>query len=120
METSGNVNSNLDTNLNDMGGVLGKAGDPVNAVVHAKIDKVSGVTRSAVDSLTTGAHQGFDKAADAASQAVETFDAKREELKVTQAKLMESCRSYVQKNPVTSLGIATAVGYVISLLMRSR
>lgn len=116
METFGNVTPNP----SDTGGVLGKAGDPVNEGVHTKIDKVSGVARSAVDSLTAGAHQGFDKAAVAASQAAETFDAKREELKAAQAKLVESCRSYVRQNPITSLGIATAVGYVVSRLLTSR
>lgn len=116
METFGNVTSNP----SDTGAVLGKADDPANAGVHTKIDKVSGIARSAVDSLTAGAHQGLDKATDAASQAAETFDAKRDELKVAQAKLMESCRSYVRQNPITSLGIATAVGYVVSRLLKSR
>lgn len=120
MGTFGNVDLNSGANQNDTSGMLGKPGDTANAEVHAKIDKVSGVTRSAIDSVAAGAHQGFDKAADATSQAVEAFDTKREELKVAQAKFMESCRSYVQKNPVTSLGIATAIGYVISRMRKSR
>jgi len=110
---------NTPSNPNDTG-VLGKIGDPANAGAHAKIDRVSDVARGAVDSLAAGAHQGFDKATDVASQAVETFDAKREKLEAAQAKLIESGRSYVQRNPLTSLGIATAVGYVVSLLLKSR
>lgn len=110
---------NAASNPNDTG-VLGKVGDPANAGAHATIDKVSGVARTAVDSLAAGAHQGFDKATDVAGQAVQTFDVKREQLKVAQAKLIESGRSYVQKNPLTSLGIAAAVGYVVSRLLKSR
>ena len=87
---------------------------------HAKIDKVPDVARTTADSLSAGAHQGFDKAVDAASQAAVAFGVKREELKVAQVKLMESCRSYVRQNPLVSLGIATAVGYVLSRLLKSR
>jgi ElaB/YqjD/DUF883 family membrane-anchored ribosome-binding protein len=110
---------NAASNPNDTS-VMGKVGDPANAGAHATIDKVSGVARTAVDSLAAGAHQGFDKATDVARQAAETFDAKREELEATQAKLIESGRSYVQKNPLMSLGIAAAIGYVVSRLLKSR
>jgi ElaB protein len=116
MDPFGNVTSNP----NDAGGMLGKAGDPANPEVHAKIDKVSDIARSTVDTLAAGAHQGFDKAAAAAGQAATTLDTKREELKVAQAKLMENTRNYVRKNPVASIGIATAIGYVVSRLLRSR
>lgn len=116
METFGNATSNP----NDASGVLGKVGEPLNPGAHAKIDKVSDIARSTVDSVTAGAHQGYDKAATVAGQAAETLDAKREQLKMAQAKLMENTRSYVRNNPVASIGIAAAIGYVMSRLLRSR
>lgn len=116
MENFGNVSSTT----NEAGNLLGKAGDAAKPEVHAKIDKASDVARSAVDTLAAGAHQGLDKAVNVAGQAAVTFDAKREELKAAQAKLVENTRSYVRKNPVASIGIATAIGYVISRLFKSR
>lgn len=112
------TNFSSNTNSSDSGGMLGKAGDAANAGAHTRIDKVSDVARTTVDSLAAGAHQGYDKASDAASRAAETFDAKREELKIAQAKLMESCRGYIRQNPVASMGIATAIGYVLSRLLK--
>lgn len=115
METFGNSNvSSTETSTPS-----GQFGNSANADAHAKIDKVSSVARTTVDSLSAGAHQGFDKAVEATSQAVETFDAKREQLKAAQEKLAENCRNYVQENPLTSLGIATAVGYVFSRFIKS-
>lgn len=116
MENLGNVTSNP----SDAGNLLGKAADKANPEAHAKIDKASDIARSTVDTLANSAHQGFDKATDAAGKAAKTLDAKREELKVAQAKLMENTRSYVRKNPFASLGIATAIGYVVSRLFRTR
>lgn len=115
MDTFGNV----DANSNDTHKALGNNGDSGNAGAHAKINKVSVAAHTAVDSLSAGAHQGFDKALVVASQAAETFEAKRAELKVAQEKLIGISRGYVQQNPLTSLGIAAAVGYVLSRLLKS-
>jgi ElaB/YqjD/DUF883 family membrane-anchored ribosome-binding protein len=87
---------------------------------HDAIDKVSDAARPAVDRIASGAHQAVDKVASVAAQAAETLGVKGEQLKDMQTRAMEQCRVYVRENPVASLGIAVAAGYLLSRLLRSR
>jgi ElaB protein len=87
---------------------------------HKAIDKVSDAARPAVDRMASGAHQAVDKAAAAAHQAADTLETKGNEIKEAQARLMSECSSYVRANPVMSLGIAVAAGFLLSRLLASR
>ncbi|MFD2272193.1 hypothetical protein ACFS07_16230 [Undibacterium arcticum] len=90
--------------------------DQVSAGAHNTIDKVSGAARPAVDRIASGAHQAVDKLAVAAG----TLGSKGDQLKEVQARLMEEARVYVRENPVTSLGIAAGIGYLLSRVFSSR
>jgi hypothetical protein len=94
--------------------------DKARAGAHGAIDKASDAARPAVDRLASGAHQAVDKFASAAGQAAETLSARGEQLKNAQAQAMEQTRIYVRENPVTAIGIALAVGFVLSKLLSSR
>ena len=116
METTGKFTPNP----NDGSRNLGRTVDQASTGAHDVIDKVSNAARPAVDRFASGAHQAVDKIASAASQAAETLGVKGEQLKNAQAKAMEQCRGYVRDNPVASLGIAIAAGFLLSRLLRSR
>ena len=94
--------------------------DQARAGAHDAIDKASDAARPVVDRLASGAHQAVDKFASAAGQAAETLSVRGEQLKNVQAQAMEQTRLYVRENPVTALGIALAVGFVLSKLLSSR
>ncbi len=115
METSG-----ITPNPNDGSRNLGRAVDQAGMGAHDVINKVSDAARPAVDRFASGAHQAVDKIASAAGQAAETLGVKGEQLTNLSARAMEQCRGYVRENPVASLGIAIAVGYVLSRLLSSR
>ena len=94
--------------------------DDASAGAHSAIDKVSDAARPAVDRLASGAHEAVDKIAGAAAQAADALGAKGEQLKGVQVRVMDACRGYVREHPVASLGIAVAVGFVLSRLLSSR
>ncbi len=84
------------------------------------IDKASDAVRPALDRLASSAHQVVDKAKGAATQAAESLGAQADHLKEAQTHLVEACGGYMRTHPVTSLGIAVGVGYLISRLMASK
>lgn len=73
-----------------------------------------------IDTAAQSAHEAVDKIASATNQAAETLGEKGEQLKNAEQKLMESCRGYVQDNPITSLGIAVAAGFLLSRVLSGR
>ena len=68
------------------------------------------------DKVSHSAHEAYDKIADATSQAAEALGEKGEQLKKTEQQLMKSCRGYISENPMTSVSIAVAAGFVLSRL----
>ena len=104
----------------EAGGAVARTVDHATASAHHAIDKASDAARPAVDRVASGAHQTVEKIAGAATQAAETLDLKSEQLMDAQARLTETCRSYVRDNPVASLGIAVAAGFLLSRLLGPR
>ena len=68
------------------------------------------------DKVSDSAHAAYDKIAEATSQAAETLGEKGEQLKKTEQQLMKNCRGYISENPITSVSIAVAAGFVLSRL----
>ena len=118
MEQSGSGMST--TNPNDGARHLERTVDQASTGAHNAIDKASDAARPAVERITSGAHQAVDKFASVASQAADSLGVKGEQLMKLQERALEQCRVYVRENPVASLGIAIAAGYLLSRVLRSR
>lgn len=73
-----------------------------------------------IDKASKSAHQAVDKIALATSQAAETLGEKSEQLKNTEQRMLKNCQEYIRDNPVTSLGIAAAAGFLLSRLLSNR
>jgi len=73
-----------------------------------------------LDKASKSVHEAVDKFTHATSQAAEALGEKGDQLKNAEQRMMENCRSYVRDNPVTSLGIAVATGFLLSRLMSRR
>ncbi len=70
-----------------------------------------------IDNASHSAHEAVDKIANATNQAAEAIGEKGAQLKNAEQQLLENCRGYVRDNPVTSLGIAIAGGFLLSRLL---
>jgi ElaB/YqjD/DUF883 family membrane-anchored ribosome-binding protein len=73
-----------------------------------------------LDKVSDSAHEAFDKIASATSQAAEALGEKGEQLKKTEQQLMKNCRGYISDNPITSVSIAVAAGFLLSRLLSRR
>jgi ElaB/YqjD/DUF883 family membrane-anchored ribosome-binding protein len=116
MSTSGNNAAGS----NDGGKTVAKTIDKASTRAHNVIDRVSEAAHPAMDRLSSGAHSTVDRAASAATLTTAAFVEKREQMRYVRVRAMEQTRGYVRANPVTSIGIAVAVGFLLSRLMRTR
>lgn len=69
------------------------------------------------DKATNSANEVVDKVADAASQAAKSLGEKGEQLKKTEQQWMKDCRGYISENPMLSVSIAVAAGFLLSRLV---
>lgn len=81
--------------------------------------KVADAARPAVDRAAATAHQTVDRMVGAANEAVDSLSAKGEQLKQVQERLVSSSCAYVKENPMMSIGIAIAAGFLLSRLLSS-
>lgn len=73
-----------------------------------------------IDNIANTAHDAVDMIADVTNQAAEAISEKTGQLHNAEQQLLVSCRDYVHENPVASLGIAAAAGFVLSRLLSCR
>jgi len=116
MEAAGRVTPNS----NDGNHGLARAVDAAGTGARNAIEGASDAAQPLVDRVAFGAHQAVDRIASAAGQAAQSLDLKGEQFKGAQARVFEQCRGYVRANPLASLGIAVAAGYLLSRLLGSR
>jgi len=94
--------------------------DSARAAAHNTVDKIADAARPAVDRLASGAYRSVDKISGFAGAAAQTFVQRKEQVSVAGAELVEDCRDYVKTNPLVSIGIAAAAGFIISRLLAFR
>lgn len=119
METNSNTMT-MTGNTEMAGNGVSRTVDEATSSAHRAIDRATDAARPTVDKVAAGAHNLVDKLAGAASKTADTLDVKTGQLKDAQARLAENCRDYVRENPLASLGIAVAAGFLLSRLLASR
>ena len=88
--------------------------------IDSAVDSAKDTLRPAVKNMVAGAHHTVDRLSGAASSAADKLEVTGQRLKAAQSRASESCRTFVQEQPLTSLGIALAGGLVLGLALRSR
>jgi ElaB/YqjD/DUF883 family membrane-anchored ribosome-binding protein len=73
-----------------------------------------------VERAAEGAHETVDKIADATHKAADAIGEKGAQLQGLQEEWLENAREYINKNPVKSVGIAIAGGFLLSRLLSGR
>lgn len=78
------------------------------------------VAGAAVNRMASSAHEAVDRIADATNYAADSLSAKGHEIKLMEERWLKKVRDYVEHNPVQSLGIALASGYLLSRIISRR
>jgi ElaB/YqjD/DUF883 family membrane-anchored ribosome-binding protein len=72
------------------------------------------------DKVADFAHETVDAIADASNHAKTAFDEKSDHIINAEQQLLKNCQTYIRENPVTSLGLAVAGGFLLSRLLSRR
>lgn len=102
-------------------GTVSKVSSSAHATVNSlavAADEAARKVRPAIDQVAAFAHQAVDNAAGVAAPTADWLAAQGESLNATQKKLVADTCSYVAANPLKSLGIAVAAGFLISRMVR--
>ncbi len=103
---------------NEISGAVARTVDDAASNLHGAINRASDVARPAVDHLASGAHHAMDSLAKTAGQFAKTLDTRGEQLMAAQSRLTGRCSSMVRENPIRTLGLAVATGFVVSWLLQ--
>ena len=71
-----------------------------------------------VDRIAAGAHQAVDRIAAVANSAADHLNVKGQDLRAAKDHWTQVCGTYVKDNPLMALGIAAAVGFLVSRWIR--
>lgn len=72
------------------------------------------------DKVSDFVHETVDAVADASNHARAAFDEKSDQIMNAEQQLLKNCQTYIRENPVTSLGLAAAGGFLLSRLLSRR
>ena len=100
---------------------VNKAASSAHSAVDSMAGKAEAAARKAgpaIDRVTAMAHQAVDSAAGAAGPAVNWLAQQGESLNESQKKMVDDLCKYVSANPLKSVGIALAAGFIISRIVR--
>lgn len=75
---------------------------------------------AAVNRMASSAHDAVDRIADATNHAADSLNSKGHEIKAFEERWLKKVRNYVEHNPVQSLGIALASGFLLSRIISNR
>jgi ElaB/YqjD/DUF883 family membrane-anchored ribosome-binding protein len=83
-------------------------------------EKIAEQASAGLSRLTDTAQQTMGRVTDYASQAAARLSDKGRDLMDMEGRALESARSYVRQHPVAAIGIAIAIGLIISRLTSRR
>lgn len=108
------------SDLTNATGAVTRTVDNAASGAHRAIDKASDAARPAVDSLAAGAHNAVNSLGNAANSAAHAIDQKGTQLHDAQLRLTESTRHMVRDNPLATIGVAVAAGFLLSWMLKAR
>lgn len=122
MDTTTQGNSSFNSGMSgNNDGALNKASSSAHAAVNSiagAADEAARNVKPAIERVAAMAHQAVDKAAGAAAPTADWLTEQRDSLNATQKKLVEDSCNYVSANPLKSIGIALAAGFMLSRIIR--
>jgi ElaB/YqjD/DUF883 family membrane-anchored ribosome-binding protein len=87
---------------------------------HEQVERVAAGAHKTLDKVADATHSAADKIADATHHAADAISEKGAQLQDLQEEWLENVRKYINENPVKSVGIAIAGGFLLSRLLSGR
>ncbi|MCC5887485.1 MAG: hypothetical protein JJT88_13715 [Gammaproteobacteria bacterium] len=81
------------------------------------MDHAKDAARPTVDHIVKGAHSAVDAVGNMAAHTAEALDLKGEQFSETKAEFISATQKYLRENPVASIGIAVAAGFLLSRIL---
>ena len=101
--------------------------DKASHLAHEAIDSTTLATYEVAntivdksDELSEVAHESVVKVTTTTRQEYDTMIDKKDRLRNAEQQLMETYSTYIRQNPITSVGIAAGVGFLLSKLFNNR
>ena len=73
-----------------------------------------------LERISDSAHNTYDKVASAGNRTIDMLGETGDQLINTEQQLIKHSRNYISNNPITSVGIAAVVGFLLSQVTRRR
>jgi hypothetical protein len=102
-------------------GMLGKASTSAHATVNTiagAAEEAARKAKPAIEHVTAMAHKAVDDMAGTAAPAADWLAEQGSNLNLAQKKVVDDTSAYISANPLKSIGIALAAGYLLSRVLR--
>ena len=83
---------------------------------RSNVDSLGQKAHGGIDRLSASAHDAVDRAAGVATVAAERFGAKGKDVFAAGDQWVTATRGYVREHPIAAVGVAVALGYLLSRL----
>ena len=90
--------------------------DSTGAALHSGIDKVVDPARNVMDSFSSAAHNSVNKLASSAHSTASRFSDQTRRIVEAPGKALAYSKTRVQDQPLTAVGAALALGFIIGRL----
>lgn len=114
--TAGNIPPNGSTGA--MPGNGSSKLEKASSAVHSAIDEAARKVKPAIDRAASLAHDATDKLSSASTSTADWMSTQSEQLSAKQKMLVEDTCKYVSANPLKSIAMAAAAGYVLSRILK--
>ncbi len=94
--------------------------DMQGSVKGAAAEKLAEQASAGLDRMSETAHQTLGRVSEVAAQAASRLSERGQEFLDMQGEAVETARSYVREHPIAAIGIAIAIGLLISRLTSRR
>lgn len=88
--------------------------------VEKVVDTVTDFTNETIDKASKVTSEAVDKASSATDQVADKLSEKGSQLKKAEQRLMKDTTEYVRDHPMTAVGIAIGVGFLLSKWLNNR
>ena len=120
MTTLDQASDNIMSNVSDVANSASRTASSVVTGAHDAIDRAAAAAVPAVERIAVGAHTAVDKASSVASKTAQAISSTSGQIRDAQSRLADACTAQMKENPMVTLGVAVAAGFVLSRLLSSR